>query len=209
MRPKTIGVLGGAGPLAGAFLLERILRLAQTFYGCSRDGDFPKIILINFPFSDMLSASKEREKVQRELYLCLDELQKNGAEIIAIACNTLHAFLSDKPENLIRLPEIAVDESALLLGSSTSAEARLFPCRVPDRETQCELDEIIVQILKGQEKQAAVRLSSLIQRTKESTIVLGCTEFSLIRERLKCPGKTLIDPLEIAALNIINRSYQC
>lgn len=210
MKPKTIGVLGGAGPLAGAFLVERILRLAQTFYGCVRDEEFPKVILISFPFSDMLSFSQDGEKVQGELERALTELKKCGAEILAIACNTLHAFLSHQRKGeVVHLPNSVQDTSALALGSSTSATYRLFPCIYPSAEVQSELDAIIFQTLKGDEERAAARLSKIILQAKETTIVLGCTEFSCIREWLRVPGKIIIDPLEIAAEQIIKRSFQC
>jgi hypothetical protein len=42
MKPKSIGIIGGASPLAGAFLLKRILSLSGEVYGCYRDTDFPQ-----------------------------------------------------------------------------------------------------------------------------------------------------------------------
>ena len=93
MRPKTIGIIGGAGPLAGALLLERILSLSMSLYGCYRDADFPKVVLISFPLSEMLSADVDEAQLRRELKQCLYQLRAQGASVIAIACNTLHAFL--------------------------------------------------------------------------------------------------------------------
>jgi aspartate racemase len=68
MKPKSIGIIGGAGPLAGAFLLERVLSISNKTYGCYRDSDFPKIFLISFPFSEMLSPTINTAKLRDELW---------------------------------------------------------------------------------------------------------------------------------------------
>lgn len=54
MSPKPIGIIGGAGPMAGVALLKEVLSLSGKLYGCKKDADFPKVIFLNFPFSEML-----------------------------------------------------------------------------------------------------------------------------------------------------------
>jgi len=98
MKPKPIGIISGAGPLAGAALLDRILYLAGSTYGCYKDGDFPKIFLLSFPFSEMLSPEMDIAQLQKELSSCLSQLRKSGAAVLAIACNTLHAFLDENED---------------------------------------------------------------------------------------------------------------
>ncbi len=78
MKPKSIGIIGGAGPQAGAFLLERVLSISSKTYGCYRDSDFPKIFLISFPFSEMLSPILNTAKLRDELSECLSQLRHNG-----------------------------------------------------------------------------------------------------------------------------------
>ena len=67
MKPKSIGIIRGAGPLAGAFLLKRILSLSGEVYGCYRDADFPQIFLISFPCSEMLCPDMEVAKLRKGL----------------------------------------------------------------------------------------------------------------------------------------------
>jgi len=57
-----IGIIGGAGPLAGALLFEQIIEICQKDYGCIRDFDFPSINLVSFPFSEMLCGDVDQEK---------------------------------------------------------------------------------------------------------------------------------------------------
>ncbi len=219
MKPKPIGIVGGAGPLAGAALLERVLSLSGSTYGCYKDADFPKVFLLSFPFSEMLSPKMDVAQLQKELRECLNQLRKNGAAVLAIACNTLHAFLDkdDDLTDLIHLPralamEIPQTEIPLVLCTSTSMQFGLhkqfFPCVYPDSQTQSQIDKIIDQILKGSEQQAIIQeFLKILQAQAASTIILGCTELSLFTKQLLSCNKLIIDPLEIVANKILEKSF--
>lgn len=219
MKPKCIGIIGGAGPLAGALLLERVFNFSTERYGCYRDSDFPKVFLISYPFSEMLYANRDVEKIKKELSECLDQVRKNGALVIAIACNTLHAFLDQKDDlsDLIHLPRVLAqklldDERPLVFCTSTSVQFGLhkqfFPCVYPDVQTQQEVDEIIDLILKGDEKQMTLkRLERLIQAQSAKTVILGCTELSLFSNSLSVFNKVIIDPLEVMVDKILEKSF--
>lgn len=219
MKPKSIGIIGGAGPQAGAFLLERVLSLSNKEYGCYRDSDFPKIFLISFPFSEMLSPIIDTLKLRDELRECLNQLRNNGASVLAIACNTLHAFLEEQDEldDLIHLPrslakEIPPLEKPLVFCTSTSTQfglhKRFFPCTYPDLQTQGQVDEIIDQILRGIDQKIVLeRLENLLQAQTEKTVILGCTELSLFTDSLCVPNKLIIDPLEVVAQKILEKSF--
>lgn len=42
--------------MAGVYLLSRIFSLLTQEHGCYKDDDYPKVVLISFPFSEMLTA---------------------------------------------------------------------------------------------------------------------------------------------------------
>lgn len=219
MKPKSIGIIGGAGPQAGAFLLEKVLSISSKTYGCYKDSDFPKIFLISFPFSEMLSPIINTAQLQEELSDCLNLLRKNGASVLAIACNTLHAFLdkNDVLNDLVHLPhilaeEIPLSEKPVVFCTSTSVKFGLhkkyFSCSYPDSQTQSEVDSIIDQILLGIDKKIILkRLKKLIQDQVEHTVILGCTELSLFNTDLIISNKCIIDPLEVMANKILEKSF--
>lgn len=220
MKPKSIGIIGGAGPLAGSFLLERLISISMKVYGCYRDGDFPKIVLISFPFSEMLCPEMEVEKIRHELRECLKQLRKNDASILAIACNTLHAFLdeTDDLSDLVHLPrmlaeEIPPSDEPLIFCTSTSVQFGLhrkyLPCIYPDVQTQANIDEIIDQTLKGFETNVICeKLLTLIRAQSSKTVLLGCTELSLFSAHLSLSDKRIIDPLEIMANKILQKAFK-
>lgn len=218
MKPKPIGIVGGAGPLAGSLLLERVLTLSGTLYGCRKDADYPKVTLLSYPFSEMLTTTTNIPRLRSELRECLNQLRGGGASVLAIACNTLHAFLDESDlVGLVHLPretaaEIPSSDVPLVLCTTTSAlfsvHKEFFPCMYPDVNTQEQVDAVIEMILCGSDRQKAVQhLSTIIRRQANCTIVLGCTELSLYKKYLPACGKNIIDPLEAAAKRILQESF--
>ncbi len=217
MRPKTIGIIGGAGPLAGATLFQRVVACAAYEYGCYRDADFPKIILLSFPFTEMLASDVDANQIAKELNECIAQLQTNGAETIAIACNTLHLFL-DEDASVVHLPKIVQKEvnacdPPLLLCSGTSRRymlhARYFPCVYPDELVQGKVDTLIDRTLMGDNIDSVQEdLCTLVQEQESDAIVLGCTELSIFTKALTSLDKKIIDPLDLVAQELVRLSFQ-
>lgn len=214
-----IGIVGGAGPFAGARLFEQVLILSNRLYECYRDADYPQVLLINFPFSDMLSSQKDDVLLRKELSGSLNLLRQQGAAVLAIACNTLHNFLdpNENFEDLIQLPsvlenEFDSEEIPLVLCTTTSREYELhrnfFMCDYPPPEIQAQVDAIIDRILQGAESLSIVKdLLKVVEEVKASTIILGCTELSLFMKELSMSTKRIIDPLEIMARKLLEKSF--
>lgn len=214
MKPKPIGIIGGAGPQAGVLLLERVFTLATDLYGCHKDNSFPLVRLLSFPFTEMLEGVIDREAVSKELASCIEELKELGSSVIAIACNTLHLFLKEDIPELVHMPKAVFEtlpqgEKPLVLCTTTSAKGGLhnqfFPCRYPDAATQKAVDWIIDETLKG--KDMLSELAEVVDVQGENTIVLGCTELSLYTKKLLSSSKKIIDPLEVVAEKVVKKSF--
>lgn len=202
--PK-IGIVGGAGPMAGLLLCQKIIQFCQETYGCRDDADFPYLMLLSYPFADMLAAEQspaQRNIIRKQLDECFETFSSLGITCGAIACNTLHAYLDGEApftfvhimeETSRKLAEKKVERS-LVLCSSTSVKSLIhqdyFNCCYPPAEWQERVDDLITTILAGRETvQDVDRLIGEIQTFCASQsmkggepfgIVLGCTEFSVI-----------------------------
>ncbi len=211
-KPR-IGVIGGAGPMAGALLFEKIIHVSQK-NGCKIDADFPYCILMNYPFSPMLTQGYDKNKLENELKECFDQMVKNNVSVAAIACNTLHAFITSIPESiqLVHMIEETKNyvhlqgwESPLILCSSTSAQvklhARYFNCRYPNTSLQKTVDILIDKITEGCDLKEASELLSAACR-EEGPIVLGCTELTLLHDREPLQIDKLCNPDSIVAEKI-------
>lgn len=219
MRPKIIGVVGGAGPLAGVMLVQYLFQQAQQQYACQKDSDFPKVILLSYPFSDMLSPARNERQISDELQDCINALKTAGAEVICIACNTLHAYLVNQTGivNLIQIIQSEIQRLNIMeltvLCTSTAKQhgvhRQYFNCRYLDDTDQLKTDRIIDRILANSYDNAAINeLNSLIDRYSNSAMVLGCTELSQVVSKLQVEGKIIIDPLLLAAKKIISIAFK-
>lgn len=115
-KKDKIGIISGAGPMAGALLYKKIIENYQTQWGAVQDQDFPEIALINYPFSAMLSGLESASnecRLRSELEICLVQLRNLGCKRVGIACNTLYAFLPPCLEGIeiIDMPAISLQEA--------------------------------------------------------------------------------------------------
>lgn len=219
MKPRTIGIVGGAGPLAGSLLLQRVFSQAGSVYGCYRDADFPEVLLLSFPFSNMLSPDCNEILVKEELAQALHRLKTYGASVLAIACNTLHAFLDENKdiEGLIHLPKMLAEVipaslAPLVLCTSMAARYKLhqrfFACQYPEDTMQLRIDRLIEKILQGERQEVLLlELQEIIESQRTHTIILGCTELSMFSTSLAIPHKLIIDPLEIMVSRLLEESF--
>lgn len=226
---KSIGIVGGAGPMASSVLLEYLITEFQQTYNCKDDADFPLITLISVPFAQMLhpgKADNQESTVTAQLHETITQLQKTS-DLIGIACNTLHAFCKTKqyPQliDLISITDTEISNkqlrTPLVLGTSTSAKHNLhaFTGRIyPNSKNQEKLDWIIDQILAGKITQSlAIDFISIVKEEKKShpaidSFVLGCTEFSVLAAKTKLPLTTAvcIDPLKLLTHTLCKLSVE-
>lgn len=214
-----IGIIGGAGPMAGVLLAKKVFSTFQERYGARDDADFPELILYSVPFAQMLqagSANQEDERVAVQLRDAMDLLLGSGATAMVIACNTLHSYLDERgrpPEliDLVRETESAIaragSENCLLLCTGTSVKRGTYAlpgsCTLLPTE-QGALDALIDRVLAGDESSERQRELELLIRQvrrrapKIDSVVLACTELSLLMDKYswELPGIRIFDPLD-------------
>ena len=215
----TIGIIGGAGPMAGVCLAKRVVELLQREYCCVEDADFPRILLLSEPFCQMLRPHEQGDAaIVDQLASSLQWLIEAGADLIAIACNTLHAFLPEKSEryrqllHLIKESEESIERKlyrqVLVLGSSTAAVKHLYRFKGavwPSAKGQDLVNQLIYQILEGRcgdEQQALLRriVNSELNRVGYlDAVLLGCSELSVLMRGCVEIDLPLIDPLDLMA----------
>lgn len=204
-----LGIIGGAGPMAGSLFLNRVITWFQRERGAWQDQDFPSVVLVNYPFSDMLRDDDDDEQIFSELSEAINSL---SSSYYVVACNTLHSYFRDSlpQEGQLHLMKITADnlregEIPLVLCSSTSRRyaihKKYFDCSYPSQEGQLEIDEIIETILRGQHDETTARRLEQVFETELAPgqrAVLGCTELSLIVNDHRIPTGKTIDPCELA-----------
>lgn len=232
---KTLGVIGGLGPMATAYFLQLLTQMSDA----ETDQEHMDIMTISKPSIPdrtkyILGISDENPV--GEMVQAGRKLKEIGAEIIAIPCITAHYF-HDELESKIGLPVInAVEETAVYLknigiekvgiqATEGTVRSHLFQecmnqygieCIVPKKEAQAIITSVIYDSIKAGK---AVDLSTFYRVEAELSasgaqlILLACTELSLIKRDNKMPAGYL-DVMEVLAkkavesCNRLRKEYQ-
>lgn len=210
MKQFKIGVVGGVGPAATVDFLNKIVRNTPA----GKDQEHVKVVVEQNPqipdrTENLIGAGVDPTIA---LYSTCKKLEADDADIIAIPCNTAHAFVERiqpylsipivnmlyETAECIRLEHGECRTVGLLATSGTIASrvyhdvisAAGFQLLVPDEENQRRVMNAIYGphgVKAGFTEGACVddlmqALASLVSRGAE-VIVLGCTELPLLVEQ--------------------------
>jgi aspartate racemase len=201
---KTIGILGGMGPLASANLYHKIIKIAQEEHHAEQDTDFPPMIIYNLPlFGFDETGFANPTLVKGQLIAGVKKLESAGSDFIIIACNTVHHFYQDM-QDAIKIPIISIikeaakvaDEKGLkvvgLLSSESTNKLKIYQKVLDDYaiktlsvtdQQQKLLNEIILHVMSGtQGKAEKTCLQTIIDdlcKQGAQGVILGCTELPL------------------------------
>jgi len=220
-RTKCIGILGGMGPEATAELFLRIIR--RTRVTC--DQEHLRVIIDSNPKIPDRSTAILANGPDPRPALCATacNLERAGADFIAIPCNTVHYYWREIQES-VAIPVIdmiatvaaRLRESRVgLLATESTVRTGLYQqactCRdtqilIPNRLDQQALMNLIWAIKAGVHDPGAIRNyveigRRLIARGAEALIV-GCTELSLLPS-LYVLDVPIYDALEVLAEHCI------
>ncbi len=203
MNKKAIGVLGGMGPEASAYMYSMLIRLSIEKFGAINNDNFPEIILYSIPVPDFISSEEEKEKALSMLIERTKDLNKLNISNLAIACNTAHLLLH-KLQSVSKIPFVSmIDEVVLevkknnikkigLLGTPVTIKSNMYQnafqkegiqVLVPDKSDIKILESIIRNIIKGKivnQGQRCKKIADALFKNGAESIVLGCTELPLV-----------------------------
>ena len=228
---RTVGVLGGMGPAATADFFLKLVR----FDPAKKDSEHLHVIIDCDPrIPDRTEAVLGTgPSPVPALLQAARNLQKAGAELIAIPCITAHAFLEDVQEG-IDIPIIsALAETAAavardfpagaslaVLSTSGTLRMKLFQKTLPERELifpdARQQEEIVMQAIYGPQGVKAVgvnegtrrgvcELVEELGRRSAAGVIAGCTEFSVMFSDFD-PPLPLVDPMRILAQAVVRES---
>ncbi len=223
MSKKTIGILGGMGPIASANLYYKIIQICQKKYRAEQDSDFPPMIINNLPLTGFDETGfVDSAAVEQQLVRGVQTLERADADFIIIACNTVHHFY-DAMQSAVHIPILhLVDEVitkiiangytkvGLLTSESTNTlqiyEKKLLAQGIDvvsaSHEQQEQINQVILHVMTGKNGPDDVEtLCSLIDDMRKrgaQSIVLGCTEIPLAIQQ-KDINFPLLDSTDIIA----------
>ena len=229
---KTIGILGGMGPLATADLYRKIVLLTQA--NC--DNDHIRVYIdSNAHIQDRTGAILNGgESPVAEMTSALRNLEKCGADCIIMPCNTAHYFLPELQAktsvpfiNMLQATARTCasaypgKKAAILATKGTLAtglyeealKAENVPYLVPDNHEQDELMYLIYDVVKAsrplppEEGRWSALLDGLRKKGADY-FILGCTELPILADTLSAPGPFIDPTAELAKAAIRFCGYE-
>lgn len=222
MKRRTIGILGGMGPLATADLYTKIIRATPA----KVDQDHLSVIIHADPTVPDRTAALLHggEDPMPWLVHGAENLARAGADFIVIPCNTAHAFL-DQIRAACPIPIVdMIDESARavlalpgpvlqagILATSGTVAANLYQSaltrhgmqfRVPDDLHQSLVMETVGMVKAGevndQTVEPVLRAASWLEDAGAGALLAACTELPVVlhQQMVQIP---LIDPTDVLA----------
>jgi len=200
MALKTLGVLGGMGPAAGAEFMRLLARDAPA----KRDQDHPRVVMFSDPsIPDRGDAILGRgEDPTPQLRYGLERLTEWGANVLSVPCNTAHVFIdrfrSELPIPFIHIIEATVDAAsasspngAWLLATSGTRRSGLYTEYAnkkgyrfldPPDEIQASVQQCVNLVKGGRISEAGALICNITEELwskDDRLITTACTELPL------------------------------
>ena len=230
MGKKTLGIVGGVGPLATMFIGEMIVRRTKAY----KDQDHVNSIITNNTGIPDRTAFIMGDSADNPVPIMISDMAKLtsiGAEIIIIPCNTAHTFYEELQQgttvpviHMIReTMKRAAAEGAVKVGvlattgtvtsevyQQAAKEFGLEPV-LPSKEIQEKVMSIIYENVKA--GKAADRdkwrdIENYMEAQGCDRIVLGCTELSIVKKELGLPDFHLDSLIVLAETAILTCGYE-
>lgn len=217
---KTLGVIGGLGPIATAHFMELVINMTDV----PADQQHLPMIVYNAPYIPDRTAyilDNEKESPLPEMLRIGNALQQQGADCIAIPCVTAHYFF-DKLEEGIHAPLInGVRETVRhlrengirrvgIMATDGTIRSGIFHRELlaqglepiaPEPEAQKHVMHLIFENIKAGKPADMDRFfaaADALRQAGAEAMILGCTELSLIK-RDHAIGTGFIDAMEVLA----------
>ena len=232
MKKKTIGILGGMGPLATMDLYKKIILSTRA----EGDNDHIRVYIDgNAAIPDRTAAilSGGPDPVP-EMLSALRNLEKCGADCVVMPCNTAHHFLPAlQAETALPILDMTAitaavcaarypGKKACLLGTKGTIAAHIYDGAlaeagvdflIPDGEEQTELMRLIYDVVKASrplepELESWHALLAGLSERGADYFVLACTELPILADHLGHPGPFVDPTLELAKAAIRFCGYE-
>ena len=227
MANKTVGVLGGMGPEATVDFMTKLIRATPA----KKDQEHIRLLVDCNPqvpsrIDAILMNGENPGPVLAEM---ARGLEKWGAELLAIPCNTAHYYLQYVIE-AVKIPVINMIEETIqvvlangikniaILDTTATLKTKLYEEKLaqaglniilPTPEYQEEVMQTIYGVKAGDFSAAYHAIAKALEHAKSrgaQGVILGCTELPLVITKDNC-AMEIFDPTEILAKKVVALAF--
>jgi aspartate racemase len=227
VRNEPVGILGGIGPMATVYFMQRVLDLTDA----SRDQDHVDMLVWNHAsIPDRTAYLLGDSDVSPGPVMADDarQLERAGARFIAVPCNTAVAF-QDEIASAVAIPVLSiVDETVAAAQAAvpglttvgilatdgtlkaetyhrTARAAGLTPV-VPDDVVQKDVMSMIYDGVKAGMPVERHRFDAAVSHLRSKgagAVLLACTELSILKTDLAVDEPDVVDSLDALAARTV------
>lgn len=226
-KNKTLGIIGGLGPETTAdFYLEVV-------FACSKiNRRRPQMLISNVAIplkieKEIITEAKNEKNILPFLIDAAKQLEKGGADFIAIPCNTVHIFIKEIRKS-VNIPVLSIIEETSnflkkekikkvgLLATTATIKNKLFDVhlkqsgikiKTPDDSNQLRMGIIINRLVNNKHSDKDKKeLMGIINKLKVKSVILACTDLQILNP--KCNGVKIFDTMDILAKATIREQLQ-
>lgn len=224
---KSVGVIGGLGPMATVYFLEYVINLTDA----QKDQEHINMVITNHATTKDRTeyiVGKSKDSPAKTLIEDAKKLEASGVDFIVITCNTAHYFY-DEIQKSINIPIVNILEETVdyvksnnfkkvgILATDGTINSKIYQnvCEkenveylILDSRNQNIIMDIIYNEIKCGKNANMDKFNSIIDYTKKNgcdCVILGCTELSILKNDNNLIGKFYIDSLDILARKTIEK----
>lgn len=201
---KTIGIIGGQGPISTADFYMRIIKYYQDNFGAKYLKDFPAMVIFSVPAPDLISGVENEELIFNMIGEAAQKLERDECAFIVIACNSVQ-FLLERLQTLVKIPIVGIAQvtaeeiktygykSVGILATDTTIRKDVYgkPLHkyginliAPDEVNQEAVQRVIYDEISGDTTNESLeRLKNAVKELQvkgAEAVLLACTELPLI-----------------------------
>ena len=222
---KTVGVMGGLGPMATVYFYDMIVRLTDA----NRDQEHIDMVISNratTPDRTDYIIGKSTNSPSDVLKKDAKRLESFGTDFLVITCNTAHYFY-DEIKNSVNIPVLNIIEETVkyaknqghkklgILATTGNINTKLYQnmCQkhgiefmILDENRQADIMSIIYDDIKSGKPADMNKFNSIVDYLKNNDCdgaILGCTELSILKNDNNLDNEFYIDSLEVLAVKTI------
>ena len=223
MKEKTLGILGGVGPLATIYFEDLIIKMTDAK---SDQEHIPMLVYNHAQIPDRTAYILDDSQpnplpvMERDAQM----LERCGCDYIVIPCNTAHYFYEDI-KHCVNIPVINILDETVRYCQTTIPELHSIgvlategtirskayqniiesynlQCILPTEEELATLMTIIYDQVKAGKQVDIYAFQRIIHGLKArgaDAVVLGCTELSIIKKDFNIDRYDVVDSMECLA----------
>jgi len=223
---ELVGVIGGVGPLATAYFLDKVVRLTQA----ERDQDHVDLVVFNhasIPDRTAFVVGDSEANPGPVMAEDARRLEAFGAEFLVLPCNTAHTF-TEEIARAVAIPLLSIvgetiDEAqrrvpglarAGILATTGTVRSGVYHRALTERGVepvspgdgdQDAVMRIIYEQVKAGRPVDLEALRTVVGRLADDgaqVVLLGCTELSVVAH----DADLLADPFYVDSLDVLARA---